>query len=75
MENGIDLPTRSQRIEQPTFTDGEQDLWPSCQVNLQRFDSLPAAEYARQVAIIERERETNLLNYLQAMLHKLDVVL
>lgn len=56
MENEIDLSTSSELIEQPTFTDGEQDLWPNCQVDLQRFDSLPDAEYTRQVEIIESER-------------------
>lgn len=56
MENGLDSPTRLRRIGQPTFTEGEQDLWPSCRDSLQRFDSLSDVEYTAQVNRIERER-------------------
>jgi len=53
---GKDLPNISRLAEQPTFDDGELDLWPDCQVGLQRFDSLPNVEYAKQVNRIETNR-------------------
>lgn len=50
--------------KQPTFPDGELDLWPSCKASLQRCDQLSNSEYAAQLEKVERERGRffNLLN-------------
>lgn len=56
MKNHIDLQSPFQHEGEPRFPDGEQDLWSTYQVGLQRFDSLTDIEYSKQVNLIERER-------------------